>query len=32
MKDHNQTVALNPSNAEVYFNRAQINYDRGPLI
>ena len=25
MKDHNQAVALNPSNAEVYFNRAQTN-------
>jgi tetratricopeptide (TPR) repeat protein len=31
IKDHNQAVALNPSNAEVYFNRAQANYDRGAL-
>src|SRR5439155_7541201 len=31
MKDHNQAVALNPSSAEVYFNRAQTNYDRGTL-
>jgi len=31
MKDHNQAVALNPSNAEVYFNRAQTNYDRGTM-
>jgi tetratricopeptide (TPR) repeat protein len=31
MKDHNQAVTLNPSNAEVYFNRAQTYYDRGTL-
>jgi tetratricopeptide (TPR) repeat protein len=31
LKDHNQAVALNPSNAEVYFNRAQTNYDRGSM-
>jgi tetratricopeptide (TPR) repeat protein len=29
IKDHNQAVALDPSNAEVYFNRAQAYYDRG---
>src|SRR6185369_6601625 len=29
IKDHNQAVALNPGSAEVYFNRAQANYDRG---
>ena len=29
--DHNQAVALDPNNAEVYFNRAQTNYDRGAL-
>jgi tetratricopeptide (TPR) repeat protein len=29
MKDHNQAVALDPNNAEVHFNRAQANYDRG---
>jgi tetratricopeptide (TPR) repeat protein len=29
IKDHNQAVALNPNSAEVYFNRAQANYDRG---
>jgi tetratricopeptide (TPR) repeat protein len=31
IKDHNQAVALNPSNAEAYFNRAQAYYDRGTL-
>jgi tetratricopeptide (TPR) repeat protein len=31
IKDHNQAVALNPTSAEVYFNRAQANYDRGAL-
>jgi len=31
IKDHNQAVALNPSNADVYFNRAQAYYDRGTL-
>lgn len=31
MKDHNQAVALDPNNAEMYFNRAQTNYDRGAL-
>jgi len=31
IKDHNQAVALNPGNAEVYFNRAQAYYDRGGL-
>jgi tetratricopeptide (TPR) repeat protein len=31
IKDHNQAVALDPSNAEVYFNRAQAYYDRGAL-
>jgi len=31
IKDHNHAVALNPSNAEVYFNRAQTYYDRGTL-
>jgi len=31
IKDHNQAVALNPSSAEVYFNWAQANYDRGAL-
>ena len=31
MKDHNLAVALNPGAAEVYFNRAQANYDRGSL-
>lgn len=29
MADHNRAVALDPNNAEVYFNRAQTNYDRG---
>ncbi len=29
IKDHNQAVALNPGQAEVYFNRAQAYYDRG---
>ena len=29
IKDHNQAVALNPGNAEVYFNRGQAYYDRG---
>jgi tetratricopeptide (TPR) repeat protein len=31
IKDHNQAVALDPGNSEVYFNRAQANYDRGSL-
>jgi len=31
IKDHNQAVALNPDDAEVYFNRAQAYYDRGAL-
>src|SRR4029079_15840248 len=31
IKDHNQAVALDPSNAEAYFNRAQAYYDRGTL-
>jgi tetratricopeptide (TPR) repeat protein len=31
IKDHNQAVALNPSNPGVYFNRAQAYYDRGSL-
>ena len=31
MKDHNQAVALNPNDAEGYFNRAQTYYDRGSL-
>src|SRR5262249_17515501 len=31
MKDHNQAVALNSADAEIYFNRAQANYDRGTL-
>jgi tetratricopeptide (TPR) repeat protein len=31
IKDHNQAVALDPNNAEMYFNRAQTNYDRGTL-
>jgi tetratricopeptide (TPR) repeat protein len=29
IKDHNQAVALNPGNAEVYVNRAHAYYDRG---
>ncbi len=29
IKDHNQAVALNPSSAEVYFNRGHAYYDRG---
>jgi tetratricopeptide (TPR) repeat protein len=29
IQDHNQAVALNPGNAEVYFNRAHAYYDRG---
>jgi tetratricopeptide (TPR) repeat protein len=29
IKDHNQAVALNPGNAEVYFHRAHAYYDRG---
>jgi len=29
IRDHNQAVALNPGNAEFYFNRAQAYYDRG---
>lgn len=29
MNDHNQAVALDPNNAEVYFNRGQAYYDRG---
>jgi len=31
MEDHNQAVTLDPNSAEVYFNRAQTNYDRGTL-
>lgn len=31
IKDHDQAVALNPGNAEVYFNRGQAYYDRGNL-
>jgi len=31
MKDHDRAVALDPKNAEVYFNRAQAYYDRGCL-
>jgi tetratricopeptide (TPR) repeat protein len=31
MEDHNRAVALDPNNAEVHFNRAQTNYDRGTL-
>jgi len=31
IKDHDQAVALNPASAEIYFNRAQANYDRGSL-
>jgi tetratricopeptide (TPR) repeat protein len=31
IKDHDQAVALNPANAEVYFKRAQTYYDRGSL-
>jgi len=31
IKDHNQAAALDPSNAEVYFSRAQAYYDRGAL-
>jgi tetratricopeptide (TPR) repeat protein len=31
MEDHNRAVTLDPNNAEVYFNRAQTNYDRGTL-
>src|SRR4029077_3519737 len=27
IKDHNQAVALDPNNAEVYFNRGQAYYD-----
>jgi tetratricopeptide (TPR) repeat protein len=29
MKDHNRAVTLNPASTDVYFNRAQTNYDRG---
>jgi tetratricopeptide (TPR) repeat protein len=29
IKDHNQAVALDPTSAQVYFNRAQAYYDRG---
>jgi len=29
IKDHDHAVALNPSSAAVYFNRAQTYYDRG---
>jgi len=28
IKDHNQAITLNPTSAEVYFNRAQTYYDR----
>jgi len=31
IKDHDQAVALNPENAEVYFNRADAYYERGAL-
>ncbi len=31
IQDHNQAVALDPGNAEVYANRAQAYYDRGAL-
>lgn len=31
VKDHNQAVAVNPNNAEVYFNRAEAYYERGSL-
>ena len=31
MEDHNRAVTLDPNNAEMYFNRAQTNYDRGTL-
>lgn len=31
MEDQNRAVALDPNNAEMYFNRAQTNYDRGTL-
>jgi tetratricopeptide (TPR) repeat protein len=31
MEDHNRAVAFDPNNPEVYFNRAQANYDRGTL-
>ena len=31
MKDHNQAVALDPASTQVFFNRAQANYDRGSL-
>jgi tetratricopeptide (TPR) repeat protein len=31
MRDHNQAVALNSGDAQIYFNRAQANYDRGAL-
>jgi len=31
IKDHDQAVRLNPASSEVYFNRAQANYDRGSL-
>ena len=31
IQDHNLAVALNPANAEIYFNRAQAYYDRGSL-
>jgi tetratricopeptide (TPR) repeat protein len=31
IKDHDQAVALNPGNTEIYFNRAQAYYDRGAL-
>ena len=29
IQDHNQAVALNPEDAQVYFNRAHAYYDRG---
>jgi len=31
MKDHDQAVVLDPSNAEVFFNRGAAFYDRGSL-
>ena len=31
VKDHNQAIALNPADAEVYLNRGQAYYDRGFL-
>jgi tetratricopeptide (TPR) repeat protein len=31
LKDHDQSVALNPGNAEVYFKRGQTYYDRATV-